>query len=161
MTIVAFCKYLVLSNFLKRSLNNSKNWMDLILHMDLMFLSSKNYVVYEIKILFASPSVNMLIPGNILTLFQCYLLLIWAHNVGQRQINVEITFHISTLEFTTSNNVESTLCISTLNNVETTLSFSTLRFTILVNVETALWKWSFLKRTKKNYFKLNTLNSKF
>ena len=109
MTIVTFCKYLVLNNFLKRSLNNSKNWMDLILHMDLMFSSRKNYVVYEIKILFASPSVNMLIPGNILTLFQCYLLVdmssqcgttsnqrwnnvpyfnVGIYNVKQRRINV-------------------------------------------------------------------------
>ena len=35
-------------------------------------------------------------------------------DVGQRQINVETTLCISTLEFTTSNNVESTLCISTM-----------------------------------------------
>ena len=33
--------------------------------------------------------------------------------------------------------------------VETTLSFSTPSFTMLVNVETTLWKWLFLKITKQ------------
>ena len=100
---------------------------------------------------------------NLLTLssqqiFQrCFNVVFWLiqrHDVGQHQINVETTLCISTLEFTTSNNVESKLCISTLiwttlENVETTLSFSTSSFTTLVNVETTLWKWPFLKRTKK------------
>ena len=39
-------------------------------------------------------------------------------DVGQRQINVETTLRISTLKFTTSNNVESTLCFNVdMNNV--------------------------------------------
>ena len=84
--------------------------------------------------------------------------LIWHRDVGQCQINVEVTLCISKLKFTTSNNVESTLCISmlmwtTLDNVQTTLSFSASSFTRLVNVETTLGKWSFPRRTKKNHFK--------
>ena len=74
MTNVTFCKYLALNDFLKRFLKNSKTWMDLIVHMDLMFLSCKIYVVYEIKISFASPSMNILIPANISTLFWCCIL---------------------------------------------------------------------------------------
>ena len=38
-------------------------------------------------------------------------------DVGQRQIDIEATLCISTLEFTTSNNVESTLTWTTLDNV--------------------------------------------
>ena len=88
---------------------------------------------------------------------RCFNVVFWLvqrRDVGQRQINVETTLCISALDLTTSNNVESTLCISTLiwttlDNVETTLSFSTSSFTTLVNVETTLWRWPFLKRTKK------------
>ena len=86
--------------------------------------------------------------------FKVVFWLIWRHDVGQHQINVEATLFPSTLEFTTLNNVESTLCISTLiwttlDNAETTLSFSTSSFITLVNVETTLWKWPFLKKTKQ------------
>ena len=49
--------------------------------------------------------------------FQCrFNVLFWLirrRNVRQRQINVETTLCISTLEFTTLNNMESMLCIST------------------------------------------------
>ena len=91
------------------------------------------------------------------TFQRCFSVVLWLmrrRDVWQRQINVETTLNISTLEFTTSCNVQSTLCISaltwtTLDNVETTLSFLTSSFTTLVNVETRLWKWLFLKRTKK------------
>ena len=51
-------------------------------------------------------------------------------NVEQRWINV-VYFNVD------------------MNNVETTLSFSTLIWTTLVNVETTLWKWPFLKRAKQ------------
>ena len=86
--------------------------------------------------------------------FNVVFWLIWRGNVGQLQTNIEKMLCISTLEFTKSCIVESTLCISMLiwirlDNVETTLSFSTLNFTMLVNVEKTLWKWPFLKRTKK------------
>ena len=92
------------------------------------------------------------------TFQHCFNIVFWLIrrcDVGQGQINVETTLCISTLEFTTSNNVESmlystsTLIYTTLDNVETTLSFSTLIWTTLVNVETTLWKWPFLKRTKQ------------
>ena len=103
------------------------------------------------------------------TFQRCFNVVFWSiqrRDVGQRQINVETMFCISTLEFTTLNNVESTLCISkliwtTFDNVEATLSFSTSSFTMFLNVETTLWKWPFLKRTKKIYFELNARNSKF
>ena len=45
--------------------------------------------------------------------FNVLFRLIRRRNVRQRQINVETTPCISTLEFTTSSNVESMLCIST------------------------------------------------
>ena len=51
------------------------------------------------------------------TFQRCFNVVFWLmrrRDVGQRQINVETMLRISTLEFTTSNNVESTLCISTL-----------------------------------------------
>ena len=92
------------------------------------------------------------------TFQRCFNIVFWLIrrcDVGQGQINVETTLCISTLEFTTSNNVESMLystsklIYTTLDNVETTLSFSTLIWTTLVNVETTLWKWPFLKRTKQ------------
>ena len=75
-----------------------------------------------------------------------------------------------TLEFTTSNNVESMLCISTLiwtmlGNVKTTLSFSQSNFTTLVNVETTLWKWPFIETTKQiisnRIRRIRSLNSYF
>ena len=80
--------------------------------------------------------------------------LIWCRDIGQREINVETRLCVSTLEFSTLNYVESMFSVSTLiwtklGNVETTLSFSTSRFAALLNVETTLWKWPFLKRTKK------------
>ena len=86
--------------------------------------------------------------------FNVVFRLVRRRDVRPRQINVEPTLCILTLEFTMSNNVESMLCISTLiwttlDNVETTLSFSTLICTTLVNIETAFWKWQFLKRTKQ------------
>ena len=76
--------------------------------------------------------------------------LIWRRDVSQRQINVEITFCTSTLEFTTLNNFESTLSISTLlwttlGNVEATLSFSTSIHATLNHVETKLWIWPLKK----------------
>ena len=80
---------------------------------------------------------------------RCFNLLFWwiqRCDMGQRKINVETTLCISTLEFITSNNVELTLCISTLIWA---LLFSKLIWTTLVNVETTLWKWPFLKRTKQ------------
>ena len=40
--------------------------------------------------------------------------LIHSRNMGQHRINIGKTLYISTLEFTLSNNVESTLCISKL-----------------------------------------------
>ena len=72
--------------------------------------------------------------------------LIWRRDVAQRQINIETTLCISTL-----NNVETTLCISMLNwtklgNVEMTLSFSTSILTTLGNVETTLRIWPFEKK---------------
>ena len=85
--------------------------------------------------------------------FNVVFCLIQRRDVGQRQINVETTLHISTLEFTTSNNVKSMLYISTLiwNNVRQRrdIVVSTSSFTALVNVETTLWKWPFLKITKQ------------
>ena len=77
----------------------------------------------------------------------------------QRCLLVDMTSSISTLEFTTLKNVESTLCISpliwkTLHNVKTTLSFSTTNFTTLVNVESTLWKCPFRKRTKNKSFQV-------
>ena len=101
----------------------------------------------------------------------CFNVVFWLIrqcDVGQLLINGETTLCILTLKCTTSNNVDSTLCISTListtlGNVKPTLSFSTSIFTTFVNVETKLWKRPFPKRatTKKSYYNLNTLNSKF
>ena len=51
------------------------------------------------------------------TFQHCFNVVFWLmgrRDMGQRQINVETTLRISTLKFATSNNVESTLCISTL-----------------------------------------------
>ena len=67
-------------------------------------------------------------PANISMLFNFFLWLRWRRDVVQPHINVETSSHISTLEFTILNNVESILCISkllwaTLDNVDTTLSF--------------------------------------
>ena len=47
----------------------------------------------------------------------CFNVVFWlirCRDVGQPQVNIETTLCISTLEFTTLNNVESTLRISTL-----------------------------------------------
>ena len=58
----------------------------------------------------------------------CFNVVFWlirCRDVGQPQVNIETTLCISTLEFTT------------------------LIWTTLVNVETTLWKWLFLKRTKQ------------
>ena len=98
--------------------------------------------------------------------FNVIFWLIWRHDVGQGQINVETTLCISSFQFAMPNNVESTLRISTLmwttlNNVETTLSFSTSSFIKLINVETTLWKWPFQKKKKKKSFQTSTLNTKF
>ena len=51
--------------------------------------------------------------------FNVVFRLIWRRDVAQRQINVKTTFSTSTLKFTTSKNVESTLSIVNvdLNNV--------------------------------------------
>ena len=60
---------------------------------------------------------GQLLPNSVQTFQRCFNVVFWLiqrRDVGQRQINVETTLCISTLEFTTSNNVESTLCISTL-----------------------------------------------
>ena len=96
-------------------------------------------------------------PANVLTLFQCWVLLDMTSWRGT-------TLCILTLELTTSNNIESTLRISTLmqntlDNLETTLYFSTSNFTMLVNVEIMLWNLPFPKNNNnnnnnKNYFKL-------
>ena len=68
---------------------------------------------------------------------------IWLHNVGQYQINVETMLCVYTLKFTTLNNVTltssiSTLILTTLDNAETMLFF--------VNVETTfcicIWPFS-------------------
>ena len=63
---------------------------------------------------------------------------------------------MSTLEFTTSNNVESMFSnqrfwihFNVDMNVQTTLSFSTSSFTNLSNVKITSWKWPFPKGTKK------------
>ena len=68
---------------------------------------------------------------------RCFNVVFWMtrrRDVGQGLINVEITLGISTLEFSTSNNVESMLCISTSKQ----RLFSTSSFSTLVNVETTL-----------------------
>ena len=75
--------------------------------------------------------------------FNVVFWLIRYREVGQRQFNFETTLCISTLEFTTSNNVESPLWIltliwTTLGNIRTTFSFSAWSFTALVNVEAKL-----------------------
>ena len=84
--------------------------------------------------------------------FNVALRLIWRRDVGQRQTNVEVTLCTSTLEFSTLNNVESTLSISTLiwHNVELTLPFSTSICKTLSHVETTLWMWP-LKKWKINF----------
>ena len=66
---------------------------------------------------------------------------IWLRDVGQCQINVETTLCMSTLKFTTLNNVTSKLSVSaliltTLEKVETMLLFSTSSFITLINVKT-------------------------
>ena len=84
------------------------------------------------------------------TIQRCFKVVFWLisrRDLGQRQINVETTLRISTLESTTSQNVDSALCISTL--MWTTLSFSTSSFIMLVKVETTLRKWPFWKRKQK------------
>ena len=94
-------------------------------------------------------------PANISTLFQCCLLVDTTsrHGTTSNQCwNNAMYFNVGIL--TTSNNIESTLCISmliwtTLDNIETMLSFSMSSFTTLVNVETMLWKHPFPKRIKK------------
>ena len=51
------------------------------------------------------------------TFQRCFNVVFWLmrrRDVAQRPINVETTLYISTLKFSTSNNVESTLCVSTL-----------------------------------------------
>ena len=80
------------------------------------------------------------------TFQSCFDVVFWLmprRDAAQRQINVETTLCISTLESKTSIKVESTMCISTLTrttlgNVKTTLPFSTSCFTTLANVETTL-----------------------
>ena len=83
----------------------------------------------------------------------------WRRNDGQCQINVETTLCMSTLKFTTLNNVKSTLPIlmlilTTSGNVKTMLLFSTSSFITLINVETTLWIWPFSKgwKEQKNIF---------
>ena len=85
----------------------------------------------------------------------------WRRNDGQCQINVETTLCMSTLKFTTLNNVKSTLPISMLilttsGNVKTMLLFSTSSFITLINVETTLCIWPFSKgwKQQKNIFEL-------
>ena len=91
--------------------------------------------------------------------FNVVFRLIWRRDVTQRQINVE-TLCLSTLKFTTFNNVETTFSISMLNwtmldNVEATLSFSTSIITTLRNDETRLRIWPLEK--KKPRFKNNRI----
>ena len=71
---------------------------------------------------------------------------IWRREVGQCQIIVETTLCMSTLKFTTLNNVQSTLSISALiltrlDNVKTMMLFSTSSFITLINFEATLRKW--------------------
>ena len=84
--------------------------------------------------------------------FNVALRLIWRRDVRQSQTNVEVTFCTTTLEFSTLNNVESTLSISTLiwHNVKLTLPFSTSICKTLSHVETTLWMWP-LKKWKINF----------
>ena len=98
--------------------------------------------------------------------------LIWQHDPVQRQINVETTLCMSTLKFSTLNNVESTLFISTL--ILNVVIFNVEIYNI---VSTLIKIWSFAKydhlqkakksqniffwALKKKQKKLNTLNSKF
>ena len=97
--------------------------------------------------------------------FQCGLnvvvRLIWRRNVRQSQVNVETLLCMSTLKFTTLNNVNlalpiSVLILTTLDNFEKLLVFSTSSFTTLIKVETTLSIWSFSKSWKeqKNIFEL-------
>ena len=93
---------------------------------------------------------------------------IWRGNVNQCQINVEITLFMSTLKFTSLNDVKltlsnSTLILTTVDNVETMLSFSTLNFRMLMNVEKALWVWLFSKNWKqqKDIFELQQKDDSF
>ena len=93
---------------------------------------------------------------------------IWRGNVNQCQINVEITLFMSTLKFTSLNDVKltlsnSTLILTTVDNVETMLSFSTLNFRMLMNVEKALWVWLFSKNWKqqKDIFELQQKDYSF
>ena len=73
--------------------------------------------------------------------FQCGLnvvvRLIWRRNVRQSQVNVETLLCMSTLKFTTLNNVNlalpiSVLILTTLDNFEKLLVFSTSSFTTLI-----------------------------
>ena len=81
--------------------------------------------------------------------FRCFYVvfrLIWHRNIRQPQINVETRLCMSTLEFTTSNIVESTLFISnliwtTLDNVKITLLFSASSFTTLWIFLCMVWPW--------------------
>ena len=97
----------------------------------------------------------------------CFNVVFWLmrrRDVGLRQVYVETTLCISTLEFATSNNVESILCISTLiwirqhwNNV------------VIFNVDmnnvgkrrNNFLKMAISKKSKTSHFKKNTRNSKF
>ena len=78
----------------------------------------------------------MLLPQNILTLFQCCCYVDMTSHFGRCQISFEATLGTSTLKFATLNNVRSKLYISTLilltlDIVKITLSFSMLTFTTL------------------------------
>ena len=94
--------------------------------------------------------------------FNIVFWLIWRHDVGQRQINVETTLYISTLEFTTSKNVESTLRISA-------LMWITLDNVVLFNVKFCnvgqrgnnVVKMTISKKNEKKSFQISILNSKF
>ena len=93
---------------------------------------------------------------------------IWLHDVGQCQSNVETTLRMSALRFTTLSNVKSTLSVSTLilttsDNVKIMPLFWTSSFITLINVETTLWIWPFSKSWKeqKNIFKLQKKDDSF
>ena len=98
-------------------------------------ITLQNYVVFQ------QHSSLLRKPFNVVSAL--FLGVIWRRDVGQCQINVEITLFMSTLLFTTLSNVKSTLSISTfilttLGNVEAMFLFSTPSFTTLINVGTTL-----------------------
>ena len=115
------------------------------------YLVSKRAVIHIVS---RDPktSVSINCAANISTLFQRCLLVMPRRDVGQRQINV-VYFNVGiyNIEERRINVMYFHVDMNNIRQRRNNVFILSLSFTTVLNVEIMLWKWPFLKKTKKNY----------